>query len=109
MPTVMGRNDFQSVGLNQAAGVVESWETREQRMGFKMCKHSIAAMFIDKIKVIEPSSYPTAESREKFEDKQETKNALQNFDLLSFLAPQSGGTPCNSFWPQGAGRRKAAS
>ena len=69
MPTVMGRNDFQSVGLNQAAGVVESWETREQRMGFKMCKHSIAAMFIDKIKVIEPSSYPTAESREKFEDK----------------------------------------
>ena len=24
MPTVMGRNDFQSIGLNQAAGVAES-------------------------------------------------------------------------------------
>ena len=69
MPTVMGRNDFQSVGLNQAAGITESWETREHRMSFKMCKHSIAAMFIDKIKVIEPSSYPTVDAREKFEEK----------------------------------------
>ena len=34
-----------------------------------MCKHSIAAMFIDKIKVIEPSSYPTVDAREKFEEK----------------------------------------
>ena len=34
-----------------------------------MCKHSIAAMFIEKIKVKEPNSYPTIESREAFEKK----------------------------------------
>ena len=38
-------------------------------MSFKMCKHSIAAMFIDKIKVKEPNTYPTLESRESFEEK----------------------------------------
>ena len=36
-----------------------------------MCKHSIAAMFIEKIKVKEPSSYPSMESRIKFESKLE--------------------------------------
>ena len=69
MPTVLGKNDFESVGTNQAAGLIESWESREHRMSFKMCKHSIAAMFIDKIKVKEPNSYPTMEAREDFEEK----------------------------------------
>ena len=69
MPTVLGQGDFQSLGLNQAAGLIESWESREHRMGFKMCKHSIAAMFIDKLKVKEPNSYPTVEARIAFEEK----------------------------------------
>ena len=69
MPTVLGRSDFNSLGLNQASGLMESWESREHRMGFKMCKHSIAAMFIDKLKVKEPNSYPTLEARESFEEK----------------------------------------
>ena len=34
-----------------------------------MCKHSIAAMFIEKIKVKEPNKYPTIEARENFEAK----------------------------------------
>ena len=38
-------------------------------MGFKMCKHSIAAMFIDKLKVKEPNTYPTSEARQDFEEK----------------------------------------
>ena len=38
-------------------------------MGVKMCKHSIASMFIDRIKVKEPNSYPTFEARESFEEK----------------------------------------
>ena len=38
-------------------------------MGVKMCKHSIAAMFIEKIKVKEPNTYPTIDAREKFEEK----------------------------------------
>ena len=69
LPTVLGKSDFESIGTNKAAGLMESWESREHRMGFKMCKHSIAAMFIDKIKVKEPNSYPTVEARENFEDK----------------------------------------
>jgi hypothetical protein len=69
LPTVMGQNDYQGSALQQAAGRIESWESREHRMGFKMCKHSIAAMFIDKIKVKEPSEYPSLDAREVFEDK----------------------------------------
>ena len=69
LPTVLSKEDFESIGTNQAAGIVQSWESREHRMSFKMCKHSIAAMFIDKIKVKEPNTYPTLESRESFEEK----------------------------------------
>lgn len=69
LPTVMGTMDFNSIGLSSAAGLVESWETREHRMSFKMCKHSIASMFIERIKVKEPNSYPTSEAREDFEEK----------------------------------------
>ena len=69
LPTVLGETDFESLGLNQAAGLIESWESREHRMSFKMCKHSIAAMFIDKLKVKEPNSYPTVEARIAFEEK----------------------------------------
>ena len=69
LPTARGKNDFDGLGYNSAAGLVESWESREHRMSFKMCKHSIAAMFIDKIKVKEPNSYPTTEAREDFEEK----------------------------------------
>ena len=69
LPTVMGQSDYQGSALQQAAGRIESWESREHRMGFKMCKHSIAAMFIDKIKVKEPSEYPSLDAREVFEDK----------------------------------------
>ena len=69
LPTVQGRKDFEQIGLSQAAGKVESWETREDRMAFKMCKHTIAAMFIEKLKVKEPNSYPTQDAREIFEEK----------------------------------------
>ena len=69
LPTAKGRADFDQVGLSQAAGRIESWESREHRMSFKMCKHSIAAMFIEKLKVKEPNSYPTLDAREAFEEK----------------------------------------
>ena len=69
LPTVLGEADFEALGRNTAAGKMESWESREHRMGFKMCKHSIAAMFIDRIKVQEPNKYPTFESRQAFEEK----------------------------------------
>jgi len=69
LPTVQGANDYQDLGRNRAAGKIESWETDEHRLGFKMCKHSIAAMFIEHIKVQEPNKYPTIEARESFEAK----------------------------------------
>ncbi len=69
LPTVLGTMDFSGIGINNAAGLIESWETREHKMSFKMCKHSIAAMFIERIKVKEPNSYPTLEAREDFEEK----------------------------------------
>ena len=69
MPTVLGKSDFDSIGTNSAAGLIESWESREHKLSFKMCKHSIAAMFIDKLKVKEPNSYPTVDARLAFEEK----------------------------------------
>ena len=71
LPSAKGRADFDQVGLAQAAGAIDSWQKREDRMSFQMCKHTIAAMFIDKVKVREPNSYPTVEAREAFEEKLE--------------------------------------
>ena len=71
LPTAQGRKDFEQIGLAKAAGAIESWEKREDRMGFKMCKHTIATMFTENLKVKEPSSYPTLEAREAFEEKLE--------------------------------------
>lgn len=75
LPTVMGQKDLTGTGKQQAAGSIESWENREHRMSFKMCKHSIAASFIDHIKIKEPSSYPSLESRTNFEEKLELEMA----------------------------------
>lgn len=69
LPTVKGRSDFDQTGLASAAGQVESWESRKHQMSFKMCKHSIAAMFIENLKVKEPNSYPTLDAREAFDKK----------------------------------------
>ena len=69
LPTVMGKSNYEGSGTFKAAGLIESWESNEHRMSFKMCKHSIASMFIERIKIKEPSSYPTLEAREEFEEK----------------------------------------
>ncbi len=71
LPTAKGREDYNQIGLSQAAGRMESWESRQHRMSFKMCKHTIAAMFIENLKVKEPNEYPTLEAREQFEAKLE--------------------------------------
>ena len=69
LPTAQGRKDYDLIGLGQASGKIESWETRKDRMSFKMCKHTIATMFIEHIKVKEPASYPSVDAREQFEEK----------------------------------------
>ena len=52
-------------------------------MSFKMCKHSIAAMFIDRIKVKEPNTYPTIDAREAFEEKllEEIAEVAEEFNV----------------------------
>ena len=69
LPTAQGRKDYDQIGLGAAAGKMESWETRKDKMSFKMCKHTIATMFIEHLKVREPASYPTVDAREQFEAK----------------------------------------
>lgn len=69
LPSVMSPNEYDLQGIATAAGQVDSWETRRDKARFKMCKHSIAAMFIEKIKIQEPNSYPSVETRLKFEEK----------------------------------------
>ena len=69
LPSTLSQSDFQAVGKNKVAGKIESWESREHRMSFKMCKHSIAVMFIERLKVKEPDKYPSIETRDKFEEK----------------------------------------
>ena len=71
LPTVLGQNNLTGSAIQQAAGRIESWESREHRMSFKMCKHSIASMFIEHIKIKEPNKYPSVESRLAFEEKLE--------------------------------------
>lgn len=69
LPSVMGLDRWQGLGVEQVSGKLSSWETENHRLGLRMCKHSIAARFIEKIKVIEPSEYPSLETRLKFEEK----------------------------------------
>ena len=69
LPSVMGKSDFDALGINVAAGIVNSWESNADKVKFKMCKHTIAAMFSEKIKVKEPNKYPSVDTRMKFDEK----------------------------------------
>lgn len=71
LPTAQGQDDYGISGQTQAAGKVSSWESESHRLGFKMCKHTIASMFNEDIRVKEPNKYPTAEVRAKFDEKLE--------------------------------------
>ena len=82
LPTAQGQDDYGIAGQSLAAGKVSSWESESHRLRFKLCKHSIATMFNEDIKVIEPNKYPTLEAREGFEEKlaKEIQESYDNFD-----------------------------
>ena len=82
LPTAQGQDDYGIAGQSLAAGKVSSWESESHRLSFKLCKHSIATMFNEDIKVIEPNKYPTLEAREGFEEKlaKEIQESYDNFD-----------------------------
>mgnify|MGYP001182670755 CR=1 FL=1 len=69
MPTAKGTTTYQGAGLNRASGIAESWATLDYRRGFKVCKHTIASMFINRLRVEEPNTFPSVETRKKFEEK----------------------------------------
>lgn len=68
-PTAKGASTYEAIGLLRTVGIAESWATDEYKKSFKVCKHTIAAMFIDKVRVMEPNTFPSADTREKFEAK----------------------------------------
>lgn len=69
MPTARGSTTYDGAGLLKIAGIAESWANLEYKRGFKLCKHTIASMFINKIRVQEPNTFPSYESRLTFEKK----------------------------------------
>jgi hypothetical protein len=85
----MGLDRWQGLGVEQVSGKLSSWETAEHRLGLRLCKHAIAARFIEKVKVIEPSKYPSYESRLKFEEKLAKEVAKFGYDFrLSYRRSQ---------------------
>ena len=66
LPTAQGRTDYESIGVNTAAGKMQSWQTIQQKQSFNVCKHSIASMFKDHLKLQEPNTYQTIDAREEF-------------------------------------------
>jgi len=69
LPTAKGKKQSNTVGLSKASGRIQSWATDTYKISFKVCKHTIAAMFIEKLKVAEPSQIPSYDTRIKFEAK----------------------------------------
>ena len=69
MPTAKGVDDYQLAGIGRVATIVQSWATSDYRKGFKICKHTIAAMFANKLRVEEPNDFPAFEGRTEFEEK----------------------------------------
>ena len=64
LPTVLGKERFDGLGVNNAAGIIESWESKSESQGATRCASTRwHAMFIDHLKVKEPShSYPSIET-----------------------------------------------
>jgi len=69
MPTAKGQTLYEGAGFTRASGIAESWATPTYKKTFKVCKHTIASMFINKIRVEEPNTFPSTDTRAAFEQK----------------------------------------
>ena len=69
LPTAVGKTAFDGAEFTDTAGIMQTWESQRHKMGFKMCKHTIATMFMDKLKIKEPASVPTADVMINFTEK----------------------------------------
>ena len=85
LPTVLSQDKFDGAGSQSAAGKITSWQTATDRLSNPICKHSVAAMFADGLKVLESNQYPTQEARDEFEEKMYKRMMLYDRDFkLSF-------------------------
>lgn len=82
MPTAKGAPSYDAAGILKTAGIAQSWATAVYKKSFKVCKHTVASMFIDKIRVMEPNTFPSADARENFEKKlaQDISEVSQEFN-----------------------------
>ena len=69
LPTAKGQTLYEGAGFTRASGIAESWATPTYKKSFKVCKHTIASMFINKIRVEEPNTFPSYDTRVNFEKK----------------------------------------
>ena len=69
LPTALGGNRFENLGIDKAAGKVSGWGKTADKNMFKLCKHTVTGMFADGVQLIEPSQYPTELERDLFEEK----------------------------------------
>ena len=81
LPTAQGRSAYDSIGSNTTAGKMQSWQTVVQRNSFNVCKHSIASMFKDYLKLQEPNTYQTQAARDEYGKKlsQDMKSQITLF------------------------------
>ena len=82
MPTAKGAPSYDAAGILKTAGIAQSWATAVYKKSFKICKHTVASMFINKIRVMEPNTFPSADARENFEKKlaQDISEVSQEFN-----------------------------
>ena len=66
LPTALGRKDYESVGLDSAAGVMQSWQNNRAAASYKLCKHVVASMYDEHLKLQEPNTYQSVDAREEF-------------------------------------------
>jgi hypothetical protein len=66
LPTVMGKKDYEGIGTDSAAGVMQSWQNNRAAASYKLCKHVVASMYDEHLKLQEPNTYQSVDAREEF-------------------------------------------
>jgi len=89
LPTALSSNRYQNLGIDKVSGKISSWASASDKNSYQFCKHTVTAMFVDGVQLIEPSEYPTQLERELFEDKLEAE--LDKLDVAWKLSAERGG------------------
>ena len=102
LPTAVGKNAFDGAEFTDTAGIMQTWESQSHKMGFKMCKHTIATMFMDKLKIKEPASFPTADVMINFTEKLDKEISAMS-GLFTEMYEREGINPLEIVYAMGEG------